>query len=165
MRLMSGLLAGQAFDSVLTGDASLSGRPMRRVVDPLTRWVPASTPRSGGTAPLAHPAADAPCRASTTPCRSPAHRSNPASCWPGLYASGRTCITEPAPTRDHTERMLAGMGYPAATRRSRASAWRADMPLHGHQHRYPCGYLLGRVFPGGSEHRARLRPAAASMSA
>jgi 3-phosphoshikimate 1-carboxyvinyltransferase len=111
MRLMAGLLAGQAFDTMLTGDASLSGRPMKRVVEPLTRMGAHITPTQAGTAPLlikggmrlrgidyAMPVASAQVKSSLL--------------LAGLYASGRTCVTEPAPTRDHTERMLVGMGYP-----------------------------------------------------
>ncbi len=111
MRLMAGLLAGQAFDTTLTGDASLSGRPMKRVVEPLTRMGAHITPTDAGTAPLlikggmqlrgidyAMPVASAQVKSSLL--------------LAGLYASGRTCVTEPAPTRDHTERMLVGMGYP-----------------------------------------------------
>jgi len=111
MRLMAGLLAGQAFDTTLTGDASLSGRPMKRVVEPLTRMGAHITPTEAGTAPLlikggmrlrgidyVMPVASAQVKSSLL--------------LAGMYASGRTCVTEPAPTRDHTERMLAGMGYP-----------------------------------------------------
>jgi 3-phosphoshikimate 1-carboxyvinyltransferase len=52
MRLMSGILAGQAFDCVLTGDASLTGRPMRRITEPLTRMGARITTGERGTAPL-----------------------------------------------------------------------------------------------------------------
>jgi 3-phosphoshikimate 1-carboxyvinyltransferase len=111
MRLMAGLLAGQVFDSLLTGDASLSGRPMKRVVEPLTRMGAHITMTAAGTAPLAIRGG--------MPLRGidyamPVASAQVKSCLllAGLYASGRTCITEPAPTRDHTERMLTGMGYP-----------------------------------------------------
>ena len=111
MRLMAGLLAGQVFDSVLTGDASLSGRPMKRVVEPLTRMGAQITTTAAGTAPLA-------IRGGMTlqgiDYPMPVASAQVKSCLllAGLYATGRTCVTEPAPTRDHTERMLAGMGYP-----------------------------------------------------
>ncbi|MDH3559857.1 MAG: 3-phosphoshikimate 1-carboxyvinyltransferase [Gammaproteobacteria bacterium] len=111
MRLMAGLLAGQSFNTTLTGDASLSGRPMKRVVEPLARMGAHIGTTDRGTAPLvirggaqltgidyAMPVASAQVKSSVL--------------LAGLYASGRTCVTEPAPTRDHTERMLAGMGYP-----------------------------------------------------
>lgn len=111
MRLMSGLLAGQAFDTTLTGDASLSVRPMQRVVRPLTSMGARIDATPAGTAPLlihggaglcgidyAMPVASAQVKSSVL--------------LAGLYARGVTCVSEPAPTRDHTERMLAGMGYP-----------------------------------------------------
>lgn len=110
MRLMSGLLSGQSFNTTLTGDVSLSGRPMNRVVEPLTSMGAAIEATTGGTAPLqvqggrqlsgidyAMPVASAQVKSSLL--------------LAGLYASGTTCVSEPAPTRDHTERMLSGMGY------------------------------------------------------
>jgi 3-phosphoshikimate 1-carboxyvinyltransferase len=111
MRLMAGLLAGQSFTATLTGDPSLSGRPMKRVVDPLTTMGARIETADKGTAPLvinggsaligidyAMPVASAQVKSSLL--------------LAGLYANGTTCVTEPAPTRDHTERMLSGMGYP-----------------------------------------------------
>jgi 3-phosphoshikimate 1-carboxyvinyltransferase len=111
MRLMSGLLAGQAFSSTLTGDVSLSSRPMKRVVGPLTTMGAHIDASADGTAPLTihggltlagidydMPVASAQVKSSLL--------------LAGLYARGQTCVSEPAPTRDHTERMLAGMGYP-----------------------------------------------------
>ncbi len=111
MRLMTGLLAGQAFTATLSGDQSLSGRPMQRVVDPLTTMGARIETAEKGTAPLlirgssalngidyAMPVASAQVKSSLL--------------LAGLYANGTTCVTEPAPTRDHTERMLTGMGYP-----------------------------------------------------
>jgi len=113
MRLLAGLLAGQDFDVTLTGDASLSRRPMRRVTDPLAAMGAAIETTAEGTAPLrihggrrlkgmdyALPVASAQIKSSLL--------------LAGLYAEGRTCVTEPAPTRDHTERMLRGFGYPVA---------------------------------------------------
>jgi 3-phosphoshikimate 1-carboxyvinyltransferase len=111
MRLLAGLLAGQAFDSTLTGDASLSGRPMRRVVEPLTRMGARIAMTAAGTAPLAIQGG---MQLQGIDYVMPVASAQVKSCLllAGLYASGRTCVTEPAPTRDHTERMLAGMGYP-----------------------------------------------------
>lgn len=111
MRLLAGLLAGQAFDSVLTGDASLSKRPMQRIVEPLSRmqaqlqYTAASTPplsiiggRSLRGITYVMPVASAQVK----------------SCLllAGIYAEGRTCLIEPGPTRDHTECMLERFGYP-----------------------------------------------------
>jgi 3-phosphoshikimate 1-carboxyvinyltransferase len=111
MRLLTGLLAGQAFASVLTGDASLSRRPMQRVTEPLIRMGAriGTTPR--GTAPLhidgGHPLQG-------IDYAMPIASAQVKSCLllAGLYARGCTCITEPVPTRDHTERMLTGFHYP-----------------------------------------------------
>jgi 3-phosphoshikimate 1-carboxyvinyltransferase len=111
MRLMSGLLAGQAFDCVLTGDASLSGRPMRRVVTPLGSMGARIDSTAQGTAPLhIHGGAMLHGIDYDMPVASAQVKSS--LLLAGLYARGTTCVTEPAPTRDHTERMLAGMGYP-----------------------------------------------------
>ena len=111
MRLLAGLLAGQTFDTTLTGDASLSGRPMKRVVEPLTRMGARITMTAAGTAPLAIQGG---MHLQGIDYVMPVASAQVKSCLllAGLYASGRTCVTEPAPTRDHTERMLAGMGYP-----------------------------------------------------
>ncbi len=107
IRLLAGLLAAQGFDTVLTGDESLRGRPMARVLTPLAQMgadVQGSqaplTVRGGQTLHGIHydlPMASAQVK----------------SCilLAGLYARGRTSVTEPALTRDHTERMLRGFGY------------------------------------------------------
>ena len=113
MRLLAGLLAGQPFDTVLTGDASLSRRPMRRVTEPLARMGARIETTPEGTAPLrihGNP------RLRAIDYRSPVASAQVKSAvlLAGLYAEGRTCVTEPAPTRDHTERMLAGFGWPVA---------------------------------------------------
>jgi len=110
MRLLCGVLAGQAFDSTLTGDASLSTRPMRRVIDPLAMMGASVETAEGGTPPLrvrggrrlrgidyASPIASAQVKS--------------ALLLAGLYADGETTVTEPRPTRDYTERMLAAFGW------------------------------------------------------
>jgi len=111
MRLMSGLLAGQSFDTTLTGDVSLSGRPMQRVVRPLSTMGARIDTQADGTAPLViHGAATL----AGIDYDMPVASAQVKSCilLAGLYASGTSCVSEPAPARDHTERMLAGMGYP-----------------------------------------------------
>lgn len=110
MRLMSGLLAGQSFESVLTGDASLTRRPMRRVTEPLAlmgAWIATS---ERGTAPLRIGGGQ---RLHGIEYVLPVASAQVKSCLllAGLYAAGVTRVTEPAPTRDHTERMLEGFGY------------------------------------------------------
>ncbi|MCB1866315.1 MAG: 3-phosphoshikimate 1-carboxyvinyltransferase [Chromatiales bacterium] len=110
MRLLSGLLAGQRFESRLTGDGSLRSRPMRRVTEPLARMGARIDTQANGTAPLVvRPVAALGGIDFEMPVASAQVKS--ALLLAGLYASGRTCVTEPAPTRDHTERMLAGFGY------------------------------------------------------
>ena len=110
MRLLSGLLAGQKFDVELIGDESLTKRPMKRVSVPLGEMGAVIETAEGGTPPLKirggsplkgfhykMPVASAQVKSSLL--------------LAGLYAAGRTCVTEPAPTRDHSERMLSGFGY------------------------------------------------------
>ncbi|MBE0434560.1 MAG: 3-phosphoshikimate 1-carboxyvinyltransferase [Methylomicrobium sp.] len=112
MRLLSGLLAGQAFDSVLTGDKSLSGRPMKRVTDPLAQMGAVIETTEKGTAPL-HIKGQAG-KLKGIDYQMPMASAQVKSCllFAGMYAEGATRVTEPAPTRDHTERMLNGFSYP-----------------------------------------------------
>jgi len=108
MRLFAGLLAGQAFDSVLTGDASLSRRPMGRVIDPLSR-MGARIDSHDGLPPLTvHGRRSLRRIAYSLPAASAQVKS--AILLAALYADGICEITEPATTRDHTERMLQSMG-------------------------------------------------------
>jgi len=112
MRLFAGLLAAQSFESELTGDASLSVRPMNRVADPLRSMGAVIDTAEGGRPPLK-------IRGSQSRKLKGIHYDMPIasaqvkSCLllAGLYADGITSVTEPAPTRDHTERMLTGFGY------------------------------------------------------
>ncbi|GAB4348308.1 MAG: hypothetical protein Kow006_08870 [Gammaproteobacteria bacterium] len=114
MRLLCGLLAGQRFDVTLVGDASLSSRPMRRVIEPLEGMGARIEASKAGTAPLTI-RGGAKLRGTryTLPMASAQVKS--ALLLAGLYAEGETCVTEPAPTRDHTERMLRGFGYEVRT--------------------------------------------------
>ncbi|MBT3047514.1 MAG: 3-phosphoshikimate 1-carboxyvinyltransferase [Candidatus Thiodiazotropha sp. (ex Lucina pensylvanica)] len=111
MRLLTGLLAGQGMAVTLTGDSSLSGRPMKRVIDPLSQMGADIGSTAEFTAPLQiHPRTrlqgiDYPLPMASAQVKS-------ALLLAGLFAEGETCVTEPAPTRDHTERMLQGFGYP-----------------------------------------------------
>ena len=110
-RLLAGLLAGQAFDSVLTGDASLTQRPMRRVVDPLCRMGAEIDCSPAGTLPLhIHGGRTLHGIDYVLPVASAQLKS--ALLLAGLYASGTTTLTEAAITRDHTERMLTDFGCP-----------------------------------------------------
>lgn len=120
MRLLAGLLSAQKFDVELTGDESLSGRPMERVAKPL-REMGAVIDSEQGTPPLhihggqaikgIHydmPVASAQVKSSLL--------------LAGLYAEGETKTVEPAPTRDHTERMLTGFGYPVSVKQISGTA-------------------------------------------
>ena len=119
MRLMAGLLAGQGFDCTLVGDASLSKRPMRRVTEPLARMGARIESTERGTAPLhIRPVPGLTAIRYDMPVASAQVKSS--LLLAGLYAEGETCVTEPAPTRDHTERMLAGFGYPVRRDGNRA---------------------------------------------
>ena len=112
MRLMTGLLAGQAFGSTLVGDASLSRRPMRRITEPLARMGARIGTTDAGTAPLVITPASG-LRGIDYPLPVPSAQIKSSLLLAGLYARGETCISEPAPSRDHTERMLAAFGRPA----------------------------------------------------
>ncbi len=113
MRLMCGLLSGQRFATTLLGDSSLSRRPMQRVTLPLARMGARIGTATAGTAPLQiEPAATLSGIDYVLPVASAQVKSS--LLLAGLYAEGRTCVTEPAPTRDHTERMLAAFDYPVS---------------------------------------------------
>ena len=108
-RLLMGLLAGHGFTSFLTGDASLRSRPMRRVIEPLTRMGATFLARSGGRLPLALTG-----RTDLLPIvyESPVASAQVKSAvmLAGLHAPGATTVIEPHASRDHSERMLAAMG-------------------------------------------------------
>jgi 3-phosphoshikimate 1-carboxyvinyltransferase len=111
MRLLAGLLAAQRFDSTLVGDESLSGRPMRRVTEPLGRMGARIETAENGTPPLVIRGGQALLGIDyESPVASAQVKS--AILLAGLYAEGRTCVREPAESRDHTERMLSGFGWP-----------------------------------------------------
>ena len=132
-RLLSGILAGQTFPSVIDGDDSLRKRPMRRIIEPLTRMGADVTSLNGNDCVplriegLAGTQAQASLGAVTY--RSPVASAQVKSCvlLAGLYADGPTCVLEPAPSRDHTERMLRGFG--ASVRSGSAdedTLWKAE---------------------------------------
>ncbi|HET8849082.1 MAG TPA: bifunctional prephenate dehydrogenase/3-phosphoshikimate 1-carboxyvinyltransferase [Marinobacter sp.] len=110
MRLFAGLLAAQPFESELTGDASLSKRPMGRVADPLRAMGAVIDTADGGRPPMKIRGGQA---LTGIHYEMPVASAQVKSCLllAGLYAEGVTSVTEPAPTRDHTERMLEGFGY------------------------------------------------------
>lgn len=109
MRLLAGLLAGQSFDLELNGDTSLSKRPMKRVTDPLAQMGAKVDTAEGGKPPLKISGNQTLHGFSY---QMPMASAQVKSCCllAGMYAEGRTCVTEPAVTRDHTERMLKAFG-------------------------------------------------------
>jgi 3-phosphoshikimate 1-carboxyvinyltransferase len=155
MRLLAGLLAPQSFDCELIGDASLRTRPMRRVADPLATMGARIETAEGGRPPLrirgnpdlrgidyVMPVASAQVKSSLL--------------LAGLYAAGTTRVTEPAPTRDHTERMLAAFGYPV--RRDGATvAVRGGGSLHAAEIAVPADvssaafFMVGATIAPGSD--------------
>lgn len=111
IRLSSGLLAGQAFDSELTGDASLCSRPMKRIQTPLNSMgarIELTEPR--GTAPLRICGQSLRGMEYVQPVASAQVKS--AILLAGLFAEGTTRVVEPGPSRDHTERLFQALGFP-----------------------------------------------------
>ena len=144
IRLLCGLLAGQRFATTLVGDESLSKRPMRRVIEPLARMGASiagqgrggPSVQAGGLTPAAEPNVEAdgftpaaeidvtpplvvgpatgPLRAIDYVLPMASAQVKTAILLAGLFADGATTITEPGPSRDHSERMLAYLGAPLA---------------------------------------------------
>jgi 3-phosphoshikimate 1-carboxyvinyltransferase len=110
MRLLAGILAGAPFTARLVGDQSLSGRPMRRVIAPLTAMGAQIASAEGGRPPLV--VTGGPLRGITHTPEVPSAQIKSAVLLAGLRASGSTTIVETEPTRDHTERALAAFGAP-----------------------------------------------------
>lgn len=109
MRLLSGILAAQPFFSVLSGDASLRSRPMKRIIEPLVRMGADISGRvENSYAPLA--IRGNPLSAITYTLPVPSAQVKSAILFAGLYAEGSTIIREYSSSRDHTERMLQQMG-------------------------------------------------------
>lgn len=129
VRLLSGLLAGQEFDSELTGDESLRSRPMRRITDPLRQMGADIRCSDQGTLPITIKGGK---KLTGISCQLPVASAQIKSALllAGLYAAGTTCVTEPAVTRDHTERMLAW--------------FRRPVEQHGHRICIHAGPLIGR---------------------
>ncbi|USE39100.1 bifunctional prephenate dehydrogenase/3-phosphoshikimate 1-carboxyvinyltransferase [Endozoicomonas sp. SCSIO W0465] len=111
MRLMAGLMAAQSFDVTLTGDHSLSGRPMNRVVDPLRQMGAIIETAEGGRPPLKISGG---ARLKGIEYHLPMASAQVQSCLllAGMFAEGETVTVTPGIVRDHTNRMLEGFGYP-----------------------------------------------------
>jgi len=108
MRLLAGILSGQEFRTTIDGDNSLRRRPMRRVIDPLTKMGARITSRDGGCAPLVIEGARLSPIEYTLPV--PSAQVKSAVLLAGLFAEGVTSVIEPVRTRDHTELALAEFG-------------------------------------------------------
>ena len=143
MRLFTGLLAPQKFNSTLVGDASLMRRPMQRVVVPLA-MMGAQIRTHDGRPPV---------EIRGTPHLRAIHYSLPvasaqvksAVLLAGLSAAGRTSVTEPAPSRDHTERMLAAFGV-ALEREGRTIALEGGQRLTGTEVAVPADFSSAAFF-------------------
>lgn len=120
IRLLSGLLAAQSFDTELSGDESLSKRPMERVAKPLRLMGAQIESGEGGRPPLKIKGGS---KLKAINYEMPMASAQVKSCLmlAGLYAEGTTSVIEPAPTRDHTERMLQGFGYAVDQQGSKVS--------------------------------------------
>jgi 3-phosphoshikimate 1-carboxyvinyltransferase len=143
MRLMTGLLCGRPFDSVLTGDASLSGRPMQRVITPLTAMGAAIDSRDGRPPLTVHGGRALHGIDYALPVASAQVKS--ALLLAGLQAEGVTRVVEPAVTRDHTERMLRSMGVEVVTNGNRIEIAGGQQPA-GCELRVPAD-LSSAAFP------------------
>jgi len=108
LRLLAGVLATRPFRSILTGDASLCRRPMRRILDPLGRMGARLEAAEGDRPPIT--ILGGPLTAIDYRTEVPSAQVKSAILLAGLQATGQTTVTEAAPTRDHTERALAAFG-------------------------------------------------------
>jgi 3-phosphoshikimate 1-carboxyvinyltransferase len=136
IRLLAGVLAGQSFFSILTGDESVRRRPMGRIVGPLRQMGASIGGRSGGDlAPLAITGARLQSISHVSPIASAQVKSS--LLLAGLFAEGTTAVTEPRSSRDHTERMFSYLGIPVSRESHRVtvrgrSAYKArDMVVPG----------------------------------
>jgi len=154
MRLMSGLMSGQNFATRLIGDESLSRRPMKRVIGPLTQ-MGARIESNEGRAPLhIHPVAGLQGISYASPVASAQVKSSVLLA--GLYASGVTAVTEPEASRDHTERMLQSFGVKLDVRETYAAvqggqslkAARIEVPADISSASF---FMLGAALVPGSE--------------
>lgn len=131
MRLLSGILAGQPFTSVLSGNPALRRRPMKRIADPLRMMGASILSREMAgrqKAPLTICGGDLQAIDYMMPMASAQVKS--CILLAGLFAKGETVVHEPGPARDHTERLLRAMGVPVQVEGSRISITAPTTPLH-----------------------------------
>lgn len=152
MRLISGILAGQKFASILTGDKYLRRRPMKRVIVPLRAMGAEIKAKQDEFAPLQIKGNNLQGIDYVLPVASAQVKSSVLLA--GLYANGRTSVTEPVPTRDHTERMLKYLGA-RINKKGQKTTITADSRLKGKTIKVPgdissAGFLLvaASIVPG-----------------
>lgn len=134
-RLISGILAAQDFDVTLTGDESIQKRPMKRIIDPLSLMgAEIESVRGNGCAPLHITGASLHGISYSTPVASAQVKS--AILLAGLYADGETRVTEPAPSRNHTELMLSSFGADVRTEGTTVTIRQAE-ELYGQKIQVP----------------------------
>jgi 3-phosphoshikimate 1-carboxyvinyltransferase len=157
MRLLAGVLAAAPFDAVLTGDESLSRRPMARVAEPL-RAMGATVDAAGGRPPLR--IRGGPLRGIDLRLTVPSAQVKSSVLLAGLAAEGTTTVEEPVGTRDHTERALAALGAPVrrAGRRVEVSAYQ-----HGGVRGTVPGDVSSAAFPVAAAALAGTRVAMAGV--
>lgn len=148
MRLVSGLLAGNSFFSILTGDESLKQRPMARIIDPLRHMGAQISARGGDRYP---PLAIRGAALKAIDYRMPIASAQVKSCiiLAGLYADGKTTIIEPQRSRDHTERMLSSMGAEINVQGLRVSV-KGGPKLHAAEINVPADFSSAAFFIAGA---------------
>ena len=146
MRLLAGVLAAHPFTATMTGDESLSRRPMRRVMVPLAEMGARFEAADGGRPPLTVHGGGL--RAIHYRPEVPSAQVKSAVLLAGLHVEGETRVTEPAATRDHTERALEAFGA-APTVEGRTIAVTGGRRLHGRALKVP-GDLSSAAFPAAA---------------
>lgn len=147
MRMLAGILAAQPFRSRLTGDASLSRRPMQRIIEPLTRMGARITATEGGRPPLEIEGGALEAIHYRLPVASAQVKS--AVLLAGLYANGATTVEEPAATRDHTEIALEQFGA-AIERQVRTASVAGGVALRGQKLYVPGDFSSAAFFIGAA---------------
>ncbi|MFQ3580666.1 3-phosphoshikimate 1-carboxyvinyltransferase [Chloracidobacterium validum] len=129
IRLLAGILAGQPFETQITGDASLRRRPMRRIIEPLRRMGATISAVDDNLAPLV--IRGGPLRGITQAASVASAQVKSCLLLAGLFAEGETTVIEAIPTRDHTERLLGAFGVPVVvteTTRTVSGGYRLQSP-------------------------------------
>jgi len=131
VRLLAGLLAGLGVPATLDGDASLRRRPMSRIADPLRQLGASITSGPGGYLPLQLAEPSSPLQGCSIFTKVASAQVKSAILLAGLHAQGVTTVTEPATSRDHTERLLAAMGAVIETGSRKVAITGQPEPLQG----------------------------------